>query len=72
MVLVDTSVWVAHLRHGNARLAQLLEEGEALCHPAVVVELACGHLRNRARNSQPAATPLAGSHTHRARTVVIH
>ena len=47
MILVDTSVWVEHLRHGLARLAKLLQEGEVLIHPWVVGELACGHLRNR-------------------------
>ena len=47
MILVDTSVWVEHLRHGLARLTKLLQEGEVLIHPWVVGELACGHLRNR-------------------------
>jgi len=47
LILVDTSVWVEHLRHGLARLAKLLQEGEVLIHPWVVGELACGHLRNR-------------------------
>lgn len=47
MVLVDTSVWVAHLRNGNERLAALLHEGRVLCHPWIVGELACGNLKNR-------------------------
>lgn len=47
MVLVDTSVWVEHLRGGSGRLGALLEEAEVLCHPFVVGELACGHLRKR-------------------------
>lgn len=47
MVLADTSIWVDHLRQGNARLAQLLEEAEVACHPFVIGELACGNLRNR-------------------------
>ena len=47
MVLVDTSVWVEHLRRGESRLAALLEETEVLCHPFVIGEIACGHLRNR-------------------------
>lgn len=47
MILVDTSVWVKHLRHGLARLAKLLQKGEVLIHPWVIGELACGHLRNR-------------------------
>jgi hypothetical protein len=48
MVLVDTSVWVSHLREKNARLVNLLNDGEVVCHPFVVGELACGNLRNRA------------------------
>jgi predicted nucleic acid-binding protein len=47
MVLVDTSVWISHLREKNARLANLLNDGEVVCHPFVVGELACGNLRNR-------------------------
>jgi predicted nucleic acid-binding protein len=47
MVLVDTSVWVSHLRHGNEELQKLLKEGEVVCHPFVVGELACGNLKNR-------------------------
>ncbi len=47
MILVDTSIWVDHLRRGNGRLAALLEEGQVLTHPFVVGELACGSLRNR-------------------------
>ena len=47
MILVDTSVWVDHLRRGNARLSELLNEGAVLGHSFVVGELACGSLRNR-------------------------
>ena len=47
MVLVDTSVWVSHLRSGEPHLADSLEEGLVLMHPAVMGELACGNLRNR-------------------------
>ena len=46
-VLVDTSVWIAHLRKGEAGLVKLLEEEAVLCHPFVVGELACGNLKNR-------------------------
>ena len=48
MVLVDTSVWVVHLRNGNIGLETLLNEGHVVCHPFVVGELACGNLKNRA------------------------
>ncbi len=47
MVLVDTSVWVSHLREGNSDLVTLLEAGEVVTHPFVIGELACGNLRNR-------------------------
>lgn len=47
-ILVDTSVWVSHLRHGNLRLVELLDEGSVVVHPFVIVELACGNLKNRA------------------------
>ena len=47
MILVDTSVWVEHLRAGSARLQGLLHDGQVLCHPFVVGELACGNLRRR-------------------------
>jgi predicted nucleic acid-binding protein len=46
-VLVDTSVWVDHLRERDARLAQLLEDGLAWTHPFVIGELACGNLARR-------------------------
>jgi hypothetical protein len=47
VVLVDTSVWVSHLREADDGLVRLLNSAEALCHPFVVGELACGNLRNR-------------------------
>ena len=46
-VLVDTSIWIEHLRDGRNRLVELLEEGCVLIHPFVVGELACGNIRNR-------------------------
>ena len=48
MVLVDTSVWVSHLRDGNVELANLLNDGRVLCHPLIVGELTCGNLKDRA------------------------
>jgi hypothetical protein len=47
MMLVDTSVWVDHLRRGNEMLASLLAGTEVHCHPFVVGELACGNLGRR-------------------------
>ncbi len=48
MILVDTSVWISHLREGNKRLAELLENGRVMCHPFIIGELACGNMKNRA------------------------
>ncbi len=47
MVLVDTSVWVAHFREGAAGLDALLNEGKVVCHQFIIGELACGSLKNR-------------------------
>jgi len=47
MVLVDTSLWVSHLQSGNARLRELLEEGNVVSHPFIIGELACGNLKRR-------------------------
>lgn len=47
MVLVDTSVWVAHLRHGATGLEGLLKEGGVVCHAFIIGELACGNLKSR-------------------------
>jgi predicted nucleic acid-binding protein len=41
-VLVDTSVWVDHFKRRNEHLVELLAAGLVVCHPAVVVEVACG------------------------------
>ena len=46
-MLVDTSVWVDHLRHGNDLLARRLRDGQVWGHPFVIGELACGSLRGR-------------------------
>lgn len=47
MILVDTSVWVDHLRKGDRGLATLLTARKVLIHPFVIGELACGNLRQR-------------------------
>jgi predicted nucleic acid-binding protein len=48
VTLVDTSVWVDHLRRGDAGLVALLERAAVVMHPFVVGELACGNLQDRA------------------------
>ncbi len=49
MILVDTSVWIDHLRQGNARLSSMLLNAAVLVHPFVIGELACGNIRNRSQ-----------------------
>jgi predicted nucleic acid-binding protein len=47
MILVDTSVWIAHLRSPEAALLELLENDEVATHPFVRLELALGSIANR-------------------------
>jgi len=47
VILVDTSVWVDHLRSGDARLAAELEAASVAMHLMVLGELACGNLKDR-------------------------
>jgi predicted nucleic acid-binding protein len=48
LILVDTSVWVDHLRRGDPKLVDLLERTIVMMHPFVVGEIACGSLHDRA------------------------
>jgi len=48
MILVDTSVWIDHLRRHEPALEALLEAGSVFIHPFVIGELACGNLKHRA------------------------
>lgn len=50
MILVDTSIWIDHLRSGDAQLVALLEDGNVLGHPWVTGELALGNLSRSVRN----------------------
>ena len=47
VILVDTSVWVDHIRRGDAPLIRMLDEGQVLTHPFVVGEVAMGNLPRR-------------------------
>lgn len=47
MFLVDTPVWIDHLRRGDGELARRLQAGLVVTHPLVVGELAMGNLRAR-------------------------
>ena len=49
MILVDTSIWVDHLRSGEPQLTAALLQSAVLIHPWVIGELACGNLRDRSR-----------------------
>ena len=47
MILVDTSVWIDHLRSNEERLVHLLDQAQVVMHPMIWGELACGNLKNR-------------------------
>lgn len=47
MILVDSSVWIDHLRSNVEALNQALYEGRVIQHPFVTAELALGSLANR-------------------------
>ena len=49
MILVDTSLWVDHLRNTEKELVIALLEQQVLHHPFVTAELALGSISNRAR-----------------------
>jgi predicted nucleic acid-binding protein len=48
MTLVDTSVWIDHFEHVDARLVDLLANRSAALHPFVIGELAAGNIKHRA------------------------
>ena len=65
MILVDTSVWIDHLRYGNDELARTLNAGSVAIHPYVVAEIALGTLRARKRLlSDLKSLPSAPTATH--------
>lgn len=47
MILVDTSVWVDHLRSSDAQLVDMLERAQVVMHPFIIGELACSRLAKR-------------------------
>jgi predicted nucleic acid-binding protein len=47
VIIVDTSVWIDHLRKSDLVLADLLENGRVLTHPFVTGEIALGSLSRR-------------------------
>lgn len=77
MILVDTSVWITHLRGGNRTLSRLLMDNEVAAHPFVIGEMALGRLRNRRQvlslladlPHAPLATPEEALHLIEARAL---
>jgi predicted nucleic acid-binding protein len=49
LILADTSIWIDHLRSGNAEMRRHLEQGQIVIHPFIIAELALGSLRERAK-----------------------
>ena len=47
MVIVDTSIWVSHLRKSLPLLEKLLLNAEVVCHSFIIGELACANIKNR-------------------------
>ena len=47
MIVVDSSVWIDHLRSGDEVLAGLLDASQVLMHPFILGEIACGNLHAR-------------------------
>ena len=65
MTLVDTSIWVDHLRGNDPALEDLLDRGRVLCHPLVIGEVGLGRLRERhVRLAALAELPSAAVATH--------
>lgn len=61
MILVDSSVWIDHLRFVEPQLVDLLSKSQVLVHPSVIGEIACGQLKARVQTLDlllglPAAT----------------
>ena len=46
-VLVDTNIWIDHLRKTEPVLVGLLERDQVCVHQSVITELALGNLKNR-------------------------
>ena len=47
MILVNTSVWIDHLRKTEMGMRRLLNVGQVLSHPLVIGELAMGSFKRR-------------------------
>jgi hypothetical protein len=47
ITLVDTSIWIQHLRTPDKNLNRLLAENQVFVHPFIIGEIFIGHVRNR-------------------------
>lgn len=47
MILVDSSIWIKHLRNTDTTLVRLLGDNQVLVHPFIIGEIACGNFSNR-------------------------
>ncbi len=70
MILVDTSVWIDHIRNSVPALTQMLANQEVLCHPFVIGELAMGNHQRRSAfilqvRSLPSAQTALDADVHR-------
>jgi predicted nucleic acid-binding protein len=65
MILIDSSIWIDHIRRANPILSGLLENDRVLLHPFVIGEIAMGSLSNR-------LTVIAQLSKQRQIAVVIH
>ena len=64
MILVDTSIWIDHLRQSNEPLTRLLNQGQVLAHPYVIGELALGHPPESRRDPERATGFAVGPGCH--------
>jgi predicted nucleic acid-binding protein len=69
VILVDTSIWIAHFRRTDVRLVQTLHNGDAGLHRFILGEIAAGNLRDRARTLAdlallPRVSPAQESEVH--------
>lgn len=46
-VLVDTAVWIDHLRSEDAKLVALLRAGQVISHDHIIGEVAMGSIKSR-------------------------
>jgi len=63
LILVDTSVWVDHIRRPSPELVELIRSRRCLLHPYVLAEIALGNLpdwpaRVARLRALPGVTPL--------------